>query len=105
MLQKLTRMDPEVMPVEHVLRMATNISAECLGMGDQVGSLEVGKKADIILLNLHVPHMWPIWPEPASNIYEQIVYSANAGDVLTTIVDGKVLMLDREVFTLDEGEG
>ncbi len=104
MLQKVTRMDPEVMPVEHLLRMATNISAECLGLGDQVGSLEVGKKADIILIDLHAPHMWPISPEPSSNIYEQIVYSANAGDVITTIVDGKVLMLDREVFTLDEGE-
>jgi 5-methylthioadenosine/S-adenosylhomocysteine deaminase len=45
--------------------------------------------------------MWPVLPEPKSNVIEQLVYSANAGDVLTTIVDGQVLMRDREVLTLD----
>jgi 5-methylthioadenosine/S-adenosylhomocysteine deaminase len=48
--------------------------------------------------------MWPVLPEPGSNVMEQLVYSANAGDVLTTIVDGRVLMRDREVFSLDQKE-
>jgi len=103
-LQKLWRKDAEVMPCEQMLRMATIDAAICLGLQDQVGSLEVGKRADIILVDLHAPHMWPVLPEPGSNIIEQLVYSASAGDVLTTIVDGEILMLDREFFTLDEKE-
>jgi 5-methylthioadenosine/S-adenosylhomocysteine deaminase len=100
-LQKLWRSDAEAVPCELILRMATNLAAKCLGLGDVVGSLEVGKRADIIIVDLHVPHMWPILPEPNSNVLEQLVYSANAGDVLTTIVDGKILMQDRKVLTLD----
>lgn len=104
MLQKLSRKDAACMPVAQMLRMATIDGAACLGMQDQVGSLEIGKRADIIIIDLHAPHMWPVMPEPKSNLLEQIVYSANAGDVLTTIVDGRVLMRDREVFSLDQGE-
>jgi 5-methylthioadenosine/S-adenosylhomocysteine deaminase len=103
MLQKLWRNAPESMPCEQLLRLATNRAADCLGLGQQIGSLEVGKRADIIVVNLHAPHMWPILPEPHSNVLEQLVYSANAGDVLTTIVDGRILMHDRNVLTLDEG--
>ena len=101
-LQKLWRNDPQSMPCEQLLQLATNRAADCLGLGRQIGSLEVGKRADIIVVNLHAPHMWPILPEPRSNVLEQLVYSANAGDVLTTIVDGKILMQDRIVLTLDE---
>ena len=104
MLQKLWRKDAEAMPCEQVLRLATSDAAVCLGLQDQVGSLEAGKRADIIIVDLHAPHMWPVLPEPGSNIIEQLVYSASAGDVLTTIVDGEVLMHDREFFTLDEKE-
>jgi 5-methylthioadenosine/S-adenosylhomocysteine deaminase len=100
-LQKLWRSDAEAVRCELILRMATNLAANCLGLGDVIGSLELGKRADIIIVDLHVPHMWPVLPEPGSNIQEQLVYSANAGDVLTTIVDGNVLMQDRKVFTLD----
>jgi 5-methylthioadenosine/S-adenosylhomocysteine deaminase len=101
MLQKLSRDDAEALPCELVLRLATNLAAGCLGLGEQVGSLEVGKRADIIIVDLHAPHMWPIIPEPRSNVIEQLVYSASASDVLTTIVDGKILMQDRQVLTLD----
>jgi 5-methylthioadenosine/S-adenosylhomocysteine deaminase len=104
MLQKLSRKDAASMPVEQMLRMATIDGAACLGLADQVGSLEVGKRADIIIVDLHAPHLWPVLPEPTSNIIEQLVYSANSGDVLTTIVDGKVLMRDREIFSLDVKE-
>jgi 5-methylthioadenosine/S-adenosylhomocysteine deaminase len=101
MLQKLSRVDAACMPVEQMLRMATIDGAACLGLQDQVGSLEVGKRADMIVVDLHAPHMWPVLPEPKSNVIEQLVYSANAGDVLSTIVDGQLLMRDREVFSLD----
>jgi 5-methylthioadenosine/S-adenosylhomocysteine deaminase len=104
MLQKLSRRDAACMPVAQMLRMVTIDGAACLGLQDQVGSLEVGKRADVIIVDLHAPHMWPVLPEPASNVIEQLVYSANAGDVLTTIVDGQVLMRDREVYSLDESE-
>ena len=104
MLQKLWRKDAQTMPCEQMLRMATIDAAVCLGLHDQVGSLEIGKRADIIIVDLHAPHMWPVLPEPSSNIVEQLVYSASAGDVLTTIVDGEVLMRDREFYTLDEQE-
>lgn len=101
-LQKLTRRDAESMPVDKILRLATCDAADCLGLGDRVGSLQAGKRADIIIINLHAPHMWPVLPEPCSNLIEQIVYSASASDVLTTIVDGRILMRDRQVLTLDE---
>jgi 5-methylthioadenosine/S-adenosylhomocysteine deaminase len=104
MLQKLSRGEAEALPCDQILRMATNLAAECLGLGDRIGSLEVGKRADIILVDLHTPHMWPIVPEPRSNVIEQLVYSASAGDVLTTIVDGSVLMKDRRVLTIDQDE-
>ena len=102
-LQKLWRMDAEALPCELILQMATNRAAKCLGMDSQIGSLEAGKRADMIVVNLHTPHMWPLLPEPHSNVIEQLVYSAGAADVLTTIVDGRVLMQDRNVLTLDEG--
>lgn len=104
MLQKLARSDAAVLPCEQILRMATIEAAACLGLADQIGSIEVGKRADLILVDLHSPHMWPVLPEPASNIIEQLVYSASAGDVLTTIVDGTVLMQDRNVLTLEVSE-
>ena len=103
-LQKLWRKDAQALPCEQMLRMATSDAAACLGLQDKVGSLEVGKSADIIIVDLHAPHMWPVLPEPSSNIIEQLVYSASAGDVLTTIVDGEILMRDREFYTLDEDE-
>lgn len=104
MLQKLGRSDAAALPCEKVLRMATIEAAACLGLEDQVGSLEVGKRADVIVIDLHAPHLWPVLPEPASNIVEQLVYAATAGDVLTTIVDGEILMRDRKVRTLDQLE-
>jgi 5-methylthioadenosine/S-adenosylhomocysteine deaminase len=100
-LQKVTTLDARAIPCEAALRMATMGSASCLGLGDEIGSLEIGKRADIILVDLHKPHMWPTLAGRDGNIVEQLVYSANANDVVSTIVDGKPIMLDREVLTLD----
>ncbi|MCB2202629.1 amidohydrolase [bacterium] len=100
-LHKLTQGDPSVLPCETMLRMATMGSAACLGMDDIIGSLEVGKRADIIIVDVHQPHLNPILPEPHTNVIEQIVYSASAADVMTTIVEGQILMHERQVLTLD----
>jgi len=100
-LHKLYGNDPSILPCEQVLRMATMGSAACLGMDDLIGSLEVGKRADIIIMDMHQPHLYPLLPEPNTNVIEQLVYSASAADVMTTIVEGKILMHERNVMTLD----
>jgi 5-methylthioadenosine/S-adenosylhomocysteine deaminase len=66
--------------------------------------VEVGKQADLILLDLQQPHLWPLIEGNHQNIKEQIVYAANAGDVSHTVVGGKVLMADRKVLTVDVEE-
>lgn len=103
-LQKLYRNDPSILPCEEVLQMATLGSAACLGMDDLIGSLEVGKRADLIIVDMTPPHLAPLFPEPHTNVIEQIVYSASAADVLTTIVEGKVLMQNRQLLTLNWDE-
>jgi 5-methylthioadenosine/S-adenosylhomocysteine deaminase len=97
LLQKLVYLNPKVLPVHEVLRMATVNGAKALGLEKETGSLEVGKKADIILVDLSKPHM-----KPLHNIYAGIVFSAHGSDVDTVIVDGKILMENRQVKTLDE---
>ncbi len=103
-IQKLHRQDAAAMPCAQMLRMATMGGAQALGLDDEIGSLEPGKKADIVLVDLMAPHLWPIFRGPRTNAVEQLVYSANAADVRTTIVDGQVLMEDRQVKTLDTHE-
>lgn len=100
-LHKLTQKDPSVLPCEQVLRMATLGSAACLNLDDRIGSLEVGKRADLIIMDMSSPHLSPLFPEPNTNVIEQLVYSASAGDVNTTIVEGQVLMQDRKLLTVD----
>jgi 5-methylthioadenosine/S-adenosylhomocysteine deaminase len=97
LLQKLTYTDPAVASAYEVLRMATTSGAEALRLGDYVGSLEVGKRADIILVDLIKPHLSPL-----HDIFANIVYSARGSDVDTVIVDGRVLMQNRRVNTLNE---
>jgi 5-methylthioadenosine/S-adenosylhomocysteine deaminase len=100
-LQKLYNNNPSILPCEQVLRMATLGSATCLGLDDMIGSLEVGKRADIIIMDMSQPHLSPLFPEPNTNVIEQLVYSASAADVRTTIVEGKILMKNRQIMTLD----
>jgi len=97
LLQKLAYLNPTVLPAYEVLGMATINGARALGSDGNIGSLEVGKKADIILIDISKPHM-----KPLHNIYASIVYSARGSDVDTVIVDGKILMENRQVKTLDE---
>ncbi len=103
-LQKLSCADAAALPCSEVLAMATIDGARALGIDDSIGSLEPGKQADIILVDLNQPHLWPLLEGSHSNIAEQLVYSASAADVTHTIVAGKVLMSNRRVLTLDLDE-
>ena len=98
-LQKVHRLDPTVMPANVVLEMATLGGAKVLGMEEVIGSLEVGKRADIIVLDLNRPHLQPVY-----NLPSQLVYSAVGADVRDVIIDGKRVMENRKLLTLDEGE-
>jgi 5-methylthioadenosine/S-adenosylhomocysteine deaminase len=103
-LQKLSTNNAGALPCQTILQMATIEGARALGLADKVGSIEVGKKADIILVDLNHPHLWPIFEGKQNNLVENLVYSANAGDISHTIVDGQVLMSDRILKTLDLSE-
>lgn len=96
-LANLKQNDPTTVPAETVLEMATINGAKAMGIADQVGSLEKGKKADFIVLDMDKPHLVPA-PDPISTI----VYAANGTDVDTVVIDGKIIMKGRKVFTLDE---
>jgi 5-methylthioadenosine/S-adenosylhomocysteine deaminase len=98
-LHKVARLDPTVMDAKTVVRMATVEGAKALGMGKITGSLEVGKKADIIIIDLNKPHLTPMY-----NAYSHIVYAANGADVDTVIINGKTVMEKRRLLTLDDVE-
>jgi len=99
LLQKQYYKDSTVLPAQTVLKLATIDGAKALGLEKTVGSLEVGKKADIILIDFKKPHLTPV-----HDPYANIVYSACGSDVDTVIVDGKILMENKNVKTLDEEE-
>ena len=90
--------DPDVLPPGKVLEMVTIDAAHALGLGDEIGSLEVGKKADVVLVDLFKPHTFPFQMP-----LHRTVYFANGSDVDTVIVDGRILMRGREVLSVDEG--
>lgn len=96
-LGNLLESDPTVVPAETVLEMATLRGAQAFGMEDQLGSIEVGKLADLIVINTDTPHMTPVW-DPVS----AVVYTAHGSDVETVVIDGKFVMRNRQVLTLDE---
>lgn len=99
-LQKVSTMDPAVVPAYQALEMATIDGARSLGMSHEIGSLEEGKKADVILVDLSGIHMRPI-----NNVVNNLVYCASAAsDVETVIVDGQVVVEDRKLIRLDEQE-
>jgi 5-methylthioadenosine/S-adenosylhomocysteine deaminase len=90
---------PEVLPALTMLRMATIDGARALGLEEQIGSIEVGKRADLTVLNIEALHTTP-HPDPISSI----VYAADARDVETVIIDGKIVMREGELITIDEKE-
>ena len=90
--------DVQVLPMGKVLEMVTIDAARALGMDDIIGSLEVGKKADIILVNLCAPHLAPTSVMPL----EHVICYGNAADVDTVFIDGELLMRGRRVMSVDE---
>jgi len=99
LLHKATRWDAREMPAQLALDMVTIEAARALGVGERIGSLEVGKRADIAVVSLHRPHTTPFYP---ANVISHLVYSSRGSDVQTTIVDGQVLMAGGVVRTVDE---
>ena len=95
-IHKVIEMDPTVMDAATVLRMATLDGARVLGMDDRTGSIEPGKEADIILVDLRKPHLTPV-----HNCRSQLVYAASGADVATSIIGGKIVMKDRKLLTID----
>lgn len=95
-LHKVHTSDPTVMDARTVVRMATIDGARVLGLEDHIGSLEPGKKADIIIIDTRRPHLVPMY-----NVYSHLVYAVSGHDVVTSIVNGQVLMENRVLATLD----
>ena len=95
-LHKVYRLDPTVMGARTVTHLAVRGGARVLGVEDKVGCLEPGKKADIIGLDLDKPHLTPLY-----NIYSHLVYAVSAADVTLSIINGRVVMRNGELLTLD----
>ncbi len=98
-LQKITRMDPKALPAKQVVEMATIGGAKVLNMEREIGSLEVGKKADLIVISLNHANDVPIY-----DYYAALAYSIKSCDVDTSIINGRVIMRHRRVLTLNQEE-
>jgi 5-methylthioadenosine/S-adenosylhomocysteine deaminase len=96
LLQKVTKMDPEALPANTILRMATTNGAQIIGLGDKIGRLEVGMKADIIQVEFSDVHH-----QPSYDIASHLVYVTDEQDVITVIVDGKLIMHEDQFYTIN----
>ncbi len=96
--------DPTVLPAKQAWAMATRLGAQALHMGEFTGSLEPGKRADFILIAISPVHNAPRFRRDPEGIYAQLVYAAKSTDVTDVMVDGKWLMRNRELLTVDEAE-
>jgi len=97
-LHKVRLGDPTIMPSEQVLEMATLGGAKAMGWEDQIGSLEVGKRADFVVIDMNKPHLTPA-PDPVSTI----VCAGTGNDVKMVVIGGRIVVQDGEVLTMDEG--
>jgi len=95
-LQKVTTGNPEALPARQALEMATILGARALGLEKEIGSLEAGKRADLITVRLDAPHAVPLF-----NVYSQLVYALKASDVTDVMVNGRPIVRDRQALTLD----
>jgi 5-methylthioadenosine/S-adenosylhomocysteine deaminase len=96
-LHKVHRLDPTVMSAETTLQMATLGGARLLEAESRIGSLEAGKKADLIVLDMNKPHLTPMY-----NIPSHLVYAATGSDVVHSVINGRVVMRERRLLTMDE---
>jgi 5-methylthioadenosine/S-adenosylhomocysteine deaminase len=95
-LQKLTTSDPRSLPARTVVAMATIMGAKALGMEKEIGSLEAGKRADLISLRIDRPHAVPLY-----DVYSQLAYALKASDVTDVVVNGRVVVRDGKCLTID----
>lgn len=96
-LQKVNTMEPTVINAYDILKMATIDGAKILGLDDIIGTIECGKRADIILIDINKPHLYP-----SNDIITNLVYSANGADIETVIIDGNIVMENRNLINIDE---
>jgi 5-methylthioadenosine/S-adenosylhomocysteine deaminase len=96
-MHKVARMDPTVMNAAQTLHVATQGGATVLGAEAEIGSIAVGKKADLIMLDMDQPHLTPVY-----NPVSHLVYAAGGGDVLHSVINGQLVMRDQQLMTLDE---
>jgi 5-methylthioadenosine/S-adenosylhomocysteine deaminase len=96
-VHKVVAMDPTVMDAETTLKCATFNGARALGAESEIGTLETGKKADLIVLDLDQPHLVPLY-----NIPSHLVYAARGGDVIHSMINGRLVMKRRQLLTMDE---
>ncbi len=96
-LQKINTMEPTSINAYEILKMATIEGAKVLGLDDEIGTVEVGKKADLIFIDNNKTHLYP-----ENDICANLVYSANGADVDTVMIDGKIIMQDRKLLDIDE---
>ena len=96
-LQKLVRNDPEALPAAQAFEMATMGGARVLGLEKEIGSLEAGKRADLIALDLDAPNAAPLY-----DVYSQLVYALKGSNVMDVIVNGREVVRDRRCLTLDQ---
>jgi len=94
--------DPTALPAREALAMATRIGARAIHLGDITGSLEPGKRADLIVVDLDQAHNVPRFARDPGAVYSQLVYAAKSTDVVDVICDGRWLMRDRRLLTIDE---
>jgi 5-methylthioadenosine/S-adenosylhomocysteine deaminase len=99
LLHKVAGEEPTLVTAPQALRMATRGSAQALGIDERVGQIKVGMKADLALLDFHQAHLYP-----PHDIISHLVYAARAGDVRTVFVNGRPLMIDQKLTTMDEDE-
>lgn len=97
-IQKFHLGDPATLPAETIFRMATMGGAQALNLHDEIGSLEPGKRADIVLLDMQRPGLTPLY-----SVYSHLVYAVRGSDVDTVIVNGRIVVRDRRILTVDEG--
>ncbi len=94
-LQKVTALDPTALPAGQALQMATSLGARAVSLGHEVGTLEVGKKADLIIVSLDGAHQLPVY-----DVASTMAYTTRASDVRTVVIDGRVVMEERQVLSI-----
>ncbi len=97
LLQRGAHHDPVLTPARDVVRMVTTVAARALGIGDRVGSIEPGKRADLVLIDLDRPHLTPMF-----DVFAHLVYAIGRDDVESVLIDGRFVMRGRALTTLDE---